>query len=493
MNKMTEIQNLWAEYVESGSEEAFRELVRRYINLVHSTALRLVEGDADLAKDVTQTVFIHLCRNAHKLPAEVMLGGWLHRDTCFVASKLLRQERRRQAREYQAALMNSPVDHSKANLEQVSSILDEAINSLGDDDRTAIVLRFFEQRDFKSLGLALNSNEDAARMRVSRALDKLHGLLKRRGVALSVSALAAGMTGEAVSAAPAGLAASIAGTALTASAAAGAISGPLIKTLFMTKLKIALVGSALSAGVAISMIHQSRVQSQLREQNQQLRQEIQNLAAVNEDLSNQAHQASIQLTPDRDQERELLKLRGEVGTLKRRLAGSADTAGKSAAAAPVESTQMTQAEYFKQAGIAKMNYTRDWMLAFFMYADKNGAQFPTNFSQALPFWPSDLKPTTDNKGEAAPHPEATGAGATLFGLAPDNYDLLYQGSMNALTNPQSIIVIREKDAWQGPNGGWLRAYAFADGHSEIHRAEDGNFLPWEQQHMMVAGSTPAGQ
>src|SRR5581483_6804555 len=113
---MTESQQLLAEYVENGSETAFRELVVRYINLVYSTALRRVEGDTHLAEDVTQTVFVHLSRNARNLSHETTLGGWLHRDTCYVAGKAMRRERRRQARERQAVLMNSLPDHSEANL-----------------------------------------------------------------------------------------------------------------------------------------------------------------------------------------------------------------------------------------------------------------------------------------------------------------------------------------------------------------------------------------
>ena len=127
---MTESQQLLAEYVETGSETAFRELVTRYIALIYSTALRLVEGDTASAEDVTQTVFLHLSRNARKLARESVLGGWLHRDTCYAAAKTLRRERRRQAREREAALMNSLEDHSQANLDKVAPLLDEAINQL---------------------------------------------------------------------------------------------------------------------------------------------------------------------------------------------------------------------------------------------------------------------------------------------------------------------------------------------------------------------------
>src|SRR5258705_1839936 len=98
---MTDGQQLLAEYVDSGSEAAFRELVARYVDLVYSAAVRLVNGDTHLAEDITQTVFVDLARMARSLSRDVMLGGWLHRHTCFVASKTLRGERRRRERERQ--------------------------------------------------------------------------------------------------------------------------------------------------------------------------------------------------------------------------------------------------------------------------------------------------------------------------------------------------------------------------------------------------------
>src|ERR1700733_4366147 len=186
---MDDSQKLLADYVKNGSESAFRNLVARYINLVHSTATRLVNGDGHLAEDITQTVFVDLARKAHTLPPQVMLGGWLHRDTCFVAGTTMRGERRRQFRERQAVAMNLPDDHTAANLALVAPILDEAINQLEPDDRSAILLRFFEQLEFRAVGEATGSSEDAARMRVTRALEKLHALLKNRGVAFSAAAL----------------------------------------------------------------------------------------------------------------------------------------------------------------------------------------------------------------------------------------------------------------------------------------------------------------
>ena len=118
---MTDSEKLLAEYVRENSDAAFGELVSRYLNLVCSTASRLVSNDAHFAQDVTQTVFTDLARMAHALSPNVMLGGWLHhRHTCFVASKMMRAERRRRARETEASAMHSQHDHSAANFAEIA-------------------------------------------------------------------------------------------------------------------------------------------------------------------------------------------------------------------------------------------------------------------------------------------------------------------------------------------------------------------------------------
>src|SRR5437762_3640330 len=125
---MTDSQKLLAEYVQSGSEAAFRELVTRYVDLVYSTALRLVEGDAHRAEDVAQVVFVDLARAARALSSEVMLGGWLHRHTCFVAAKTMRGERRRQSRERQAAEMNAQERQAETDITGLAPLVADAIN-----------------------------------------------------------------------------------------------------------------------------------------------------------------------------------------------------------------------------------------------------------------------------------------------------------------------------------------------------------------------------
>src|SRR6266567_1797628 len=251
-----------------------------FVRFLYSAAVLLVDGDTHLAQDVTQTVFIDLARMARKLSSQVMLGGWLHHHTCFVAATAMRGERRRQSREKQAVEMNTLQDHSKASLAQVAPILDEAINQLGTEDRIAVVLRFFEQSDFRSVGETLGINENAARMRVTRALEKLHLLLKHRGVTFSAGALGTVLATEAVTAAPAGLAASLSATALAGVAAGSGATLPLIKIITMTKLKAGTIAAIILAGIAAPLAIHYQAQAKLRDRYALLQQQSDQLAQV---------------------------------------------------------------------------------------------------------------------------------------------------------------------------------------------------------------------
>ena len=311
-----------AEYRRNGSDAAFRELVARFVDLVYSTALRLVEGDTHRAEDVTQTIFVDLARLARTLSPEVRLGGWLHRHTCFVAANTLRGERRRQARERQAVEMNALQNHSEADFSQVAPLLDEAINELGEADRTAILLRFFEQQDFRAVGQALGSNEDAARMRVTRALEKLEGFLKRRGVTTSAASLGVVLTANAVQAAPVGLAVTIStAAALPGTTIAATATATATKAIAMTTLQKTLITVTLAAVAATTLVMQHQSLGKMRIENESLRQQIaqqDQRSAANERSSNLVAQPNSSQTLPPDQFGELLRLRGEVGVLRNR-------------------------------------------------------------------------------------------------------------------------------------------------------------------------------
>src|SRR5438128_705038 len=231
---MNDDSQLLRRYGDEHSEAAFAELVSRHIDLVYSSALRQVGGDAHLAQDVTQTVFADLARKARALSRHTAITGWLYQAAHYAAAKAVRTERRRAVREKEAVSMQEL--SSDANWEQLRPILDEAMGRLAAKDRDAVLLRYFERKDLRAVGIALGTSEEAARKRVGRALERLRRYLTRRGATLSSAALAATLTGNAVQAAPVALAGAIS-TAVVAGAAAAGSTFTLLNLMSMTKLK----------------------------------------------------------------------------------------------------------------------------------------------------------------------------------------------------------------------------------------------------------------
>jgi RNA polymerase sigma factor (sigma-70 family) len=235
---------LLRKFAADGSEDAFAELVRRHLGRVYGVALRKVGGDAHLAQDVAQTVFVSLARKAGRLAGREVIGGWLYRATHLAAVEALRARRRRQARELEAHMMNSP-DEVVTDQIELRRMLDEALHQLGDADRDAVWLRFFEGRAFVEVGERLHLSENAARMRVDRALDKLNHLLARRGITSTASAIGVALANQAFGQVPPGLGAQVVSTGVSTAGQGGLSASGF---LFMSKIKL-IGGAALLGGV----------------------------------------------------------------------------------------------------------------------------------------------------------------------------------------------------------------------------------------------------
>jgi RNA polymerase sigma factor (sigma-70 family) len=320
-------------YAETREETAFTEFVGRRLNGVYATALRRVGGDTHLAEDVAQKVFVAVARQAGTLARHPDLTGWLYTTTRHQTANVVRAERRRKAREQKAEAMaenllgrQSPA--AEADWSRVAPVLDDAIEQLAAVDRAAILLRFVERRAFGEIGAALRLSEDAARMRVDRALDKLRVLLGRRGIASTSAALGLALANQAAASAPVGLATTVTSAALASTAAGG---GALATLAFftMSKIKIGIVSAIVMAGLATVAV-EGRANLKLRAEMEALRCSSQVIARLRSE--NQSANLTLQkLESNNPEADEVARLQRRIAVLKARPDGVTDVLMKPAA------------------------------------------------------------------------------------------------------------------------------------------------------------------
>ena len=226
--------DLLRQFARENSQDAFAEIVRRHLNLVYSAALRQVRSP-QMAEDIAQSVFADLARGAGKLKPDTVLIAWLYAVTRRTTVDAIRKESRRQLREQIAVEMNT-MNSTSTDWTQIAPLLDDAMAALDETDRSAVLLRFFENKNLREVGESLGASEDAAQKRVSRAVDRLREFFNKRGVAVGASGLVLLISANAVQAAPAGLAAMISTTAF-----GGTTATIATKTIIMTTLQKVLV------------------------------------------------------------------------------------------------------------------------------------------------------------------------------------------------------------------------------------------------------------
>jgi RNA polymerase sigma factor (sigma-70 family) len=220
---------LLRDYVANNSETAFAELVSRRIGFVYAAALRQVR-DPHLAEEITQAVFIILAQKAGRISDKTILTGWLFRTTRFAALAQIRERAKRWRRELEVQMQSefqTPAADEVWN--QMSPVLDEALATLGEKDRQAVLLRFFENKSLAEVGSFLGMGEDPARKRVSRALEKLSRYFAKRGVSSTAATIAEKISVNSIQAAPPALAKTVTAVALAKGAAASASILTLIK------------------------------------------------------------------------------------------------------------------------------------------------------------------------------------------------------------------------------------------------------------------------
>ena len=252
---------LLRQYAENGSDEAFATLVTRHANLVYSVAMRQV-GNPHEAEDITQAVFIILAQKAAQLRQGKALSSWLFQATRLTANNFVRSECRRHRREEEAQVQSILNEPESAVWPRIAPLLDTAVERLHEKDRQAILLRFYEGRNLREVGIVLGASEDAAEKRVSRALEKLRKFFARRGINSTTATIAGAISTNSVQAAPVALVKAVTAVAIAKGTAASGSTLTLIKgalkLMAWTKMKTAAVAGMvilLAAGTTTVMIH----------------------------------------------------------------------------------------------------------------------------------------------------------------------------------------------------------------------------------------------
>ena len=489
---------LLARWLRTRSEQDFAELVQRHLAMVHSAALRVVNGDRHLADDVAQTVFADLARKARSLTDRPSLAGWLHTSARFAAMGLLRGEHRRRQREQEALSMpQDPAASDAPAWSELQPVIDAAISDLSAKDREALLLRYFENRSHREIGELLGLTDNAARMRVERALDKACSLLAKRGITSSTSGLAAALLAHGTLATSAVTAAQITATAtaLTTTAAAG--SGfTLLHLMTATQLKTGLAVTVVVAGLSVPLVLENRANAELRNQNTSLNAQLARIPLLETENARLRGETvdRAELEALRAEQDEFRRLRIEAAMRRKTVEDSELSASSTSSTKPETSENLmsiveeqerrkvailmeiphirtpirkavSDRIVLKRAQDMKINQDLDEELA-----DKRIAELDDlitmwctkhlHLAQELGRLNNEVLPIESNA-----FLEAFPATSTATGKAPSGTPLF-----------------REQYPTRDADGQFRRLYWFADGHSEEVSQSSNDFSAWEKAH-----------
>ncbi len=211
---------------------------------------------------------------------------------------------------------------------EIAPHLDAALGDLTEPERDAVLLRYFQRQSARDMAQTLGISDEAAQKRVSRAVERLREFFAKRGVTVGASGLAVVISANAVQAAPVGLALTIStAAALTGTTLATTTTVTATKAIVMTTLQKTVVAVTIAV-LAGAGIYEARQASQLRDEIQTVKRLTTPMETQIQQLTNERNQATNQLSAllaentrlkSGSRDLELLKLRGEIGLLRRRV------------------------------------------------------------------------------------------------------------------------------------------------------------------------------
>lgn len=456
-------------YLESADEGAFSELVRRHLDLVYNAALRQSANDHATAQDVAQLAFVELARQSAQLLKHPTLAGWLYITTRNIARHARREQDRRSRREQ--ATMNDPIDHPSTPSEWISlrPVLDDAMAELPETDRLAILLRYFEDQDLKRVGLALGLGDNAARMRVQRALEKLKSLLERKGITTSTAGLGLLIASHAATAAPAALSLQI---SAAASLAASATISSTASTLTFSSMAMnsSSIFGITAAIVVAPLLYQEHLIRNARTELAGLPGLVQSMNPPDSPGSRQGFSLA-ELVRLRAESAELEELKREASQIQTAMGSEKwillDNAVRELHAAEGELQAAKEEMESRALRVKTINYMKHLGLAARIHANDNQHHFPNSFEQISKIL-----------GDSLP-----------AGLSMDRFEFYPQLRPVMETEPQ-LILFHEKEPRKLPDGRWEKVYGMADGSVQTARSDTRDFSKWEQESGGIAKPLP---
>jgi RNA polymerase sigma factor (sigma-70 family) len=232
--------------------EAFRELASRYAAMVYATCHRVL-GNATEEEDVAQECFMALAGKGG--PAKSNLPAWLHKVATTRSIDHVKKDKRRKARERRFA--EAQPSQVEPEWRDIQPLVDEEIAALREEYRVAVVAHFLDGQSHAEVADSLGVSRQTVTYRVGKGVEGIRHALKKKGVVISASALAAMFGVNLAEAAPAKLMAALGKMALSGgagTAAAGAGASVLAGLTLASKVGLAL-GAAAIAVLALFVAH----------------------------------------------------------------------------------------------------------------------------------------------------------------------------------------------------------------------------------------------
>jgi RNA polymerase sigma factor (sigma-70 family) len=479
-------QALLREFATRRCERSFRRLVERHLRLVYSVAER-VTGERGLAEEVAQTTFAKLAEKSPELDGDTVIAGWLYHTARNLALMTVRSEVRRRQREEIAATMNT--DEPGPNV--VAEHLEAAMDQLPPADRDALVLRFFEDRNLREVGHELGLTEDAARMRVNRALEKLRGVFDKLGITGSAAWLGTTLTASATASVPTGLGATITTSVLGGTAIAAATTALITETtattmsLFNLKTAAAILGAAAVTGTTTYLVQEREVE-RVRADYQTLNETHGKLAAEQQEARELIQLRDEQVERLKRDVADLPRLRGEIDALRRQLSELAIQ--KEEAPGANQSVALPVSEPAPEKPIVKPFNHEDWGehtsrkvmypltrmgLSMILHAQENGGWFPS---------PSQVSSML--RADSA-SPSSTINPSLGKALDPDDVVLVFQGNLDDIpTSERARTIVARRSYFMGPDEKFAGAFLFADGSVQLTMKDTlEELILWETEHV----------